>query len=89
MRTSKTLSVSLPPEQLKEMEKVAKQENRTMSELIREAWRRYQFGREMDRINAFGRAKAAQMGFAEEDVIPLIQQVRKERREKSIKQPVR
>jgi metal-responsive CopG/Arc/MetJ family transcriptional regulator len=41
MRTTKTLSVSLPPNQLKEMERTARKENRTMSELIRELYRRY------------------------------------------------
>ena len=42
MRTTKTLSVSLFPAQLRETEKLAKKENRTMSELVREALRRYQ-----------------------------------------------
>jgi Arc/MetJ-type ribon-helix-helix transcriptional regulator len=42
MRTTKSLTISLPPEQLREMEKTAKKENRTMSELMREAFRRYQ-----------------------------------------------
>jgi Arc/MetJ-type ribon-helix-helix transcriptional regulator len=41
MRTTRTISVSLPPNQLKEMERTAKRENRTMSELLREAFRRY------------------------------------------------
>ena len=41
MRTTKTLSVSLPPNQLKDMERTAKKENRTMSELVRELYRRY------------------------------------------------
>ena len=41
MRTTKTISVSLPPNQLKEMERVARKENRTMSELLREAFRQY------------------------------------------------
>jgi hypothetical protein len=41
MRTTKTLSVSLPPSQIKEMERTAKRENRTMSELIRELYERY------------------------------------------------
>jgi Arc/MetJ-type ribon-helix-helix transcriptional regulator len=45
MRTSKTLSISLPPAQLKAVEKLARKENRTMSELVREALRRYQQGR--------------------------------------------
>ena len=41
MRTTKTLSVSLPSEQLKEMECTAEKENRTMSELVSELYRRY------------------------------------------------
>src|ERR1035437_5056553 len=42
MRTTKSLTVSLPPAQLREMKKTAKKENRTMSELVRETFRRYQ-----------------------------------------------
>jgi len=42
MRTSKTLSVSLPPDQLKRVERLARKENRTLSELIREALRHYE-----------------------------------------------
>ena len=42
MRTTKTISVSLPPKQLKEMERVARRENRTLSEPLRETFRRYQ-----------------------------------------------
>ena len=42
MRTTKSLTVSLPPAQLREMERIAKKENRTMSELVRESFRRYQ-----------------------------------------------
>src|ERR1700730_362354 len=42
MRTSKTLSVSLPPAQLKRAERLAKRENRTLSELVREALRQYE-----------------------------------------------
>lgn len=42
MRTSRTLSISLPPAQLRESIRLARKENRTMSELVREALRRYQ-----------------------------------------------
>ena len=41
MRTTKSVTISLPPEQLKAAERLAKKENRTMSELFREALRRY------------------------------------------------
>jgi Arc/MetJ-type ribon-helix-helix transcriptional regulator len=42
MRTSRTLSVSMPPTQFRQVERLAKKENRTLSELVREALRRYQ-----------------------------------------------
>lgn len=41
MRTTSTLTISLPPGMAKQMAKVQKEENRTRSELLREAWRRY------------------------------------------------
>ncbi len=42
MRTSKVLSISLPPDQYEMAAARAKQENRTMSELLREALRAYE-----------------------------------------------
>jgi predicted transcriptional regulator len=41
MRTTDTLTISLPPAMAKQMEKVQKEEHRTRSELLREAWRQY------------------------------------------------
>ncbi len=41
MRTTKSLTISLPPAQLRDMERTAKRENRTLSELLRETFRRY------------------------------------------------
>jgi len=41
MRTSKILSLLLPPTLLREAERVAKKEGRSKSELFREALRRY------------------------------------------------
>ena len=41
MRTTDTMTISLPPAMAKQMEQVQKQENRTRSELLREAWRQY------------------------------------------------
>jgi metal-responsive CopG/Arc/MetJ family transcriptional regulator len=51
MRISKTLSISMPPAQYREMEKLAKKENRTLSELVREALRQYHEGRARPAIN--------------------------------------
>ena len=42
MRTTRTISISLPPAQLRAVERIARKENRTMSELVREALRQYE-----------------------------------------------
>src|SRR5437899_476379 len=42
MRTTKNLTVSLPPAIKRDMERTAKKEHRTLSELVRETWRQYQ-----------------------------------------------
>jgi len=42
MRTTKVYSITMPPDMAKQAEALAKKENRTMSELMREALRRYQ-----------------------------------------------
>jgi predicted transcriptional regulator len=41
MRTPDTLTISMPPAMAMQMARVQKEENRTRSELLREAWRRY------------------------------------------------
>ena len=41
MKNAETLTISLPPAMAKQMERVQKEENRTRSELLREAWRQY------------------------------------------------
>ena len=41
MRTTNTMTISLPPGMAKQMERVQKEEHRTRSELLREAWRHY------------------------------------------------
>lgn len=41
MRATDTLTISLPPAMAQQMQRVQKEENRTRSELLREAWRQY------------------------------------------------
>ena len=41
MRATDTLTISLPAAMAAQMKKVQKKENRTRSELLREAWRQY------------------------------------------------
>ena len=78
MRTSKVVSITLPPAMAAEAEQLAKEEKRCMSELMREAFRRYKREREWDEANAYGRARAKQMGITEADVVRLIQEFRAE-----------
>jgi predicted DNA-binding protein len=42
MRNTKVYSITMPPELARQAERLAKEESRTMSELMREAFRRYQ-----------------------------------------------
>jgi len=87
MRESKVRSFSLSPAQLKVVEARAKKENRTISELIREALRRYVYERDLEDLRAKSQAKAAALGITKADIVPLIHQLRRERRQKKIKQP--
>lgn len=49
MRTTKSVTISLPPRQLKSAERLAKKQHRTMSELFREGLRRLE---QEDQANA-------------------------------------
>jgi metal-responsive CopG/Arc/MetJ family transcriptional regulator len=66
MRTAKTVSITLPPELLAKAQAVAERESRTMSELFREALRRYMTSDpEWDGLRRT-RAKGASLGIASE-----------------------
>ena len=81
MRTTKAISITLPTRMLEDAKKLAGKEHRTISELMREALRRYQREREWDEINALGRAKAAKLGVNnEDDVVRLIHSFREDQR---------
>ena len=83
MRSTKTLSVTLPPEMLARAEEIAREEHRTMSELVREALRQYERQRWWDQMNRYGRARADGAGLTEADVVPAVKQVRAERRRRA------
>jgi len=65
-------------EAIEEAEKIAKDENRPRSELIREALRRYVAERELSRLQRYGLKKANELGLKEEDVQRLIDEYRAE-----------
>jgi CopG family transcriptional regulator / antitoxin EndoAI len=81
MRTTKVLSITLPEAMLKEAKKRAKKENRTMSELVREALRRYEWSEWLKEIRPYAQERAEAAGvYTEEDVDRVIREARAERR---------
>jgi metal-responsive CopG/Arc/MetJ family transcriptional regulator len=68
MRTAKVISLSLPPDMEKEVQKVAKEEHRTISELLREAFRQYLANRDLGIVREEGRQLAKRMKLKPDDV---------------------
>jgi len=60
-RKSRILNVSVPPEMYAEIENVAQLENRTKSDLIRAAFRHYQFVRRWQMIRQWGTETAMRL----------------------------
>ena len=80
MRITKLISISIMPDFLREVEKVAKEENRTKSELIREALRRYIEDREWEKLTRYARIKSAETGIkTEEDIQRVVDEFRIEK----------
>lgn len=81
MRNAKTLSVTIPREMLSRAQSLARKENRTMSELVREALRQYERLRWWEETNAYGRSRALAMGVKnEDDIVHAVHEYRKEQR---------
>lgn len=75
-RISKVLSLSLPPALSKEAGRVAKEENRTRSELFREALRQYVSRKRWEKIRGWGTQTAARFNLDEEEVAADVRSVR-------------
>jgi len=80
MRTTKIQTISLPPEIVKQIEKIIKEEGMTKSELFREALREYIRKRRWERIREYGARKAAELGVKEEDIESLLDEYRYKKR---------
>jgi CopG family transcriptional regulator/antitoxin EndoAI len=76
-RTTKTITLSLPPEMADKIEELTKEEGRTRSELLREALRRYAEEQEMKKIYRYGEIKARQRGITEDQIEDIIDARRK------------
>jgi CopG family transcriptional regulator / antitoxin EndoAI len=73
MRSSGTVTISLPPELAVEVDRLARQEGRTRSELLREAFRQYaERRRRWDQLFAYGEERAAAGALTEEAVVAAV-----------------
>lgn len=64
---SKIVSFSASDSLIKDMQKLAKEEDRTLSELIRECFRRYRAGRNLQKLSTKGRRLAKARGLRPKD----------------------
>jgi len=76
-RVTAPVTLSIPPGMAKKIKRLMKAENRTRSELLREALRRYFEEKEWEKIYRYGERKARGKGIFEEEVEKIIDAQRK------------
>lgn len=77
MRATKPITISLPADLLRETERVAREETRTRSELIRDALKQYLASRRWQRLRQWGAETAERLGLkTETDLQQLLEKVR-------------
>jgi hypothetical protein len=89
MRTTKTVSISMPPAELKLAERLAKTTNRSLSGVVREGLKRLAAEQYWQRVQAVARPKAEALGITENDVNRLVEEYRQEKRTKTTKKQTR
>ena len=89
MRTTKTISVSMPPSELKLAERLAKSTNRSLSGVVREGLKRLAAEQYWQSVQAMARPRAESLGITEDDVDRLVQEYRQEKRAKTIKKKLK
>lgn len=78
MRTTKVMTLSIPPEMVEEVKRITKEEKRTKSELFREALRKYINDKRWQQIRQWGLKASQETGIStEEEVVDLIHLHRK------------
>ncbi len=79
MPSTRVRSLSLPSDLVREAERLAKQEGRTKTEVLREALRRYGEERRWRRLQRYGVSRARKSGLKQADVDRSIQEFRRGR----------
>jgi Arc/MetJ-type ribon-helix-helix transcriptional regulator len=77
VRQAKVVSISLPPDMQDEMAQIAKEERRSVSEVIREAFRQYLANRALSTVRAKARKTAKRRGITSKDVNSIIREGRR------------
>lgn len=80
MRTAKVISLSLSPEMEKEVLQIAKNERRTVSEVLREAFRQYMTNRDLALVRTEGRKIVRKRNLKPDDVVRIVHEARATRR---------
>ena len=81
MRTTKPITISLPADLVRETQRVAREESRTRSDLIRDALQQYLTSRRWRRLRQWGAGTADRLGLkTEADLQRLLEAVRTEQR---------
>jgi hypothetical protein len=83
MRTTRTVSISVSPADLKIAERLARATNRRFSGVLREGLKRVAAEHYWQRVQAIAQPKAQARGIAEGDVTRLVHENRKEKRAKN------
>jgi predicted transcriptional regulator len=89
MRTTRTVSISMSPADLKVAERLARATNRSLSGVLREGLKRVASEQYWQRVQAVAQPKAQARGIVEGDVGRLVHEYRKEKRAKNGKKKTR
>ncbi len=68
-RKTVVLNISVPPDMYADIEEIAEAENRTKSELMREAFRNYQFVRRWRLIREWGEETAVRLAIDSDEAL--------------------
>jgi metal-responsive CopG/Arc/MetJ family transcriptional regulator len=71
-RNTKVLTISVSPEEERDLNRAAKKQNLNRSQIIREAFRTYLLDRELDEIQKYGEKLAMRLGIDTEDDVEKI-----------------
>lgn len=77
MRTAKVVSISLPPDMVDEIQELATEERRSVSEVMREALRRYACEKALEAVRKEAKKKIKRLKLTEEDIVKMVRDGRK------------